>query len=128
MRAFFVMLRFSLLALIAVAGALPASEFSKSTIPSKAVLGNFPQWTPENVVVKQTNDSLCVRTLQPLNVERTNDHPVCNWNCQACANNCAGRGLGYYCCENQWCCCYRYNTGSCKQSGVNCWANGCPGS
>jgi hypothetical protein len=119
------MFRFSLLALIAVAASLPASQLSTSDKSLKAHVSDYPHFMPENVVVKRTNDSLCTRTLQPINVDKVGDHAVCNWNCQACINNCVGNGFNYYCCENQWCCCYAYG-GACARPGVNCWDNGCP--
>lgn len=105
--------------------ALIATTYAKSSSPgnvSKAVLGTLPLESPQNVIVRRTNDSMCIKTLQPIN---STDHAMCNWNCAACANNCVNAGFSYYCCEDQWCCCYAYQ-GNCAQNGVNCWENGCP--
>jgi hypothetical protein len=86
---------------------------------------SFPIKIPGYIVTNQTKTSMCIKSLNVSTIT-TNDHPpVCEFSCGSCMNLCGSHGFSYFCCEEQWCCCYVYS-GPCAQPGVNCWENDCP--
>ena len=117
--------------LIALFGFVFAVDAFNITNTQKAYNVTYPIHIPENVIVKRTNDSMCIKTLDPINgtnvsnIDSTDPPPPCNWNCRTCMDTCTAHGFGYSCCYNQWCCCYTTG-GPCARTGVNCWSNGCP--
>ena len=85
----------------------------------------LPIDVPAHTILYKGNGTMCTRLSNVANNSNvTGDTGSCQYGCQACVNFCAGHGLVYYCCQEQYCCCYTVS-GPCTEAPLSCRVNYC---